>query len=62
MYWRSGFRYITYCLIGGLTLSVCRKLNWNGLLEELFEVFGVVPYIDWLNLGFEGAFGGILLM
>ena len=44
MYWRSGFKYITYCVIGGLTLFVCRKLNWNGLLEELFEVLELPLY------------------
>ena len=36
------------------------KLKWitRGIVRSILSC----PYIDWLYLGFEGAFGGVLLM
>ena len=30
------------CVPGGLILYVCRRLNLNGSLEELLEVYGAI--------------------
>ena len=58
---RRGFRFVICCVHGGLIFYVCRRLNLNGLLEELLEVYGAV-HIEWLYLGLEGASRGIVLM
>ena len=44
MCWKSVFRYVICCVLGGLILFVCLRLNWSGsgLQEELFKVSRVV--------------------
>ena len=36
------FRFVICCVHGNLILSVCKRLNLNGLLVEWSEVYGVV--------------------
>lgn len=41
MSWKSGSKYVICCVIGGLILFVCRRLNWSRLQEVSIKVFGV---------------------
>ena len=38
----KGFRFVTCCDPGRLILCVCKRSNYSGLLEVLFEVYGIV--------------------
>ena len=38
----NGFKFVTYYVRGGLISFVCKRRNWNGLQEDLLEVYGVV--------------------
>ena len=39
---KNGSRFIIFYALGGLISFVCKRQNWNGLQEDLLEVYGVV--------------------
>ena len=39
---KNSSRFVIFYVLGGLISFVCKRQNWNGLQEDLLEVYGVV--------------------